>query len=108
MKAAAFRCMSGSSRCRLTQRNGGDPPPLLQPHYRAFIALRGSPPLSGASVLSASRWSRLCLSLAIAGQVLTFRTEAWSSFAPSTCRMPLGQYQDILRADPRGSANPRF
>jgi len=24
-------------------------------------------------------------------QVLTFHTKAWLSFAPSTCRMPLGQ-----------------
>ena len=35
-------------------------------------------------------------------QVLTFRTKAWSSFAPPTCRMPLGQYQGIPRADPGG------
>jgi hypothetical protein len=55
MKAAAFRCMPGSSRCRLTQRNGGDPPPLLRGHYTHFTLLRGGPPLSGASVLSASR-----------------------------------------------------
>jgi hypothetical protein len=27
-------------------------------------------------------------------------------FAPPTCRMPLGQYHDIPRADPGGSANP--
>src|SRR5208337_4646890 len=26
-------------------------------------------------------------------QVLTFHTKAWSSFAPPTCRMPLGPYQ---------------
>ncbi len=31
-------------------------------------------------------------SLGIAGQVLTFRTRAWLSFAPPTCRMPLGQH----------------
>jgi hypothetical protein len=24
-------------------------------------------------------------------QVLTFHTKAWSSFAPPTCRMPLGR-----------------
>src|SRR5258708_33478135 len=47
-------------------------------------------------------------SLSIAGQVLTFRTRAWLSFAPSTCRMPLGPYQDIPRADPAGRATPRF
>ena len=32
-------------------------------------------------------------SLCIGAQVLTFRTKAWLSFAPSTCRMPLGQTQ---------------
>src|SRR6516164_8074974 len=41
-------------------------------------------------------------------QVLTFRTKAWSSFAPPTCRMPLGQSQDILQADPGGRVTPRF
>src|ERR1700692_4295859 len=35
--------------------NGDDPPPLLRGHYPASSLLRGSPPLSGASVLSASR-----------------------------------------------------
>jgi len=50
----------------------------------------------------------LRLSLGIAGQVLTFRTKAWSSFALPTRRMPLGRYQDILRADPGESASPRF
>ncbi len=47
-------------------------------------------------------------SLGIAGQVLTFRTRAWLNFAPSTCRMPLGQYQGISRARPGGWVNPRF
>jgi hypothetical protein len=47
-------------------------------------------------------------SLGIAGQVLTFRTRAWSRFAPPTCRMPLGPYQDIPRAHPGGSATPWF
>src|SRR6516165_5974059 len=41
-------------------------------------------------------------------QVLTFRTKAWSSFAPPICRMPLGQSQDILQADPGGRVTPRF
>src|ERR1700724_2303611 len=35
--------------------NGDDLPPLLHGHYPASSLLRGSPPLSGASVLSASR-----------------------------------------------------
>ena len=40
---------------QLAQISGDDPPPSLQPHYRPSLLLRGSPPLSGASVLSASR-----------------------------------------------------
>jgi hypothetical protein len=47
-------------------------------------------------------------SLTIAGQVLTFHTKAWSSFAPPTRRMPLGQSQDILRARPGRRVTPRF
>jgi hypothetical protein len=42
-----------------------DPPPSLHGHYPASALLRGSPPLSGASVLSASRLEPLvglCLS----------------------------------------------
>src|SRR5258708_36973681 len=35
--------------------NGDDLPPLLRGHYPASLLLRGSAPLSGASVLSASR-----------------------------------------------------
>src|SRR5262245_39842761 len=31
-----------------------------------------------------------------------------SRFAPPTRRMPLGRYQDILRADPGGWVSPRF
>src|ERR1700738_4089993 len=56
-KAAAFRCMSGSSRCRLTRPHVGDPLPSLHGHYTRLITttVRSSPPLSGASVLSASR-----------------------------------------------------
>ena len=30
------------------------------------------------------------------------------SFAPPTCRMPLGQSQDIFQADPGGRVTPRF
>ena len=47
-------------------------------------------------------------SLTIADQVLTFHTKAWSSFAPPTRRMPLGQSQDILRARPGRRATPGF
>src|SRR6516165_8117956 len=89
--------------------NGDDLPPLLHGHYPASTLLRGSPPLSGASVLSASPLEPLVLfPLGITGQVLTFHTRAWLSFAPPPCRMPLGQSQDIPQADPRGMATPRF
>jgi hypothetical protein len=37
----------------------GDLPPLLHGHYPASSLLRGSPPLTGASVLSASRFQLL-------------------------------------------------
>src|SRR5713226_2869583 len=45
--------------------NGNDPPPLLRGHYPASSLLRGSPPLSSASVLSASRLEPLapCMGL---------------------------------------------
>src|SRR6202040_316860 len=45
--------------------NGDDPPPSLHGHYPASTLLRGSPPLSGASVLSASRLEPLvpCMGL---------------------------------------------
>jgi hypothetical protein len=41
-------------------------------------------------------------------QVLTFRSKAWSRFAPPTRRMPLGPYQGIARARPAGRVTPRF
>src|SRR5260370_827408 len=43
--------------------NGNDLPPLLHGHYPASSLLRGSPPLSSASVLSASRLAPLAISL---------------------------------------------
>ena len=46
--------------------------------------------------------------LASERQVLTFRTRAWLSFAPPTCRMAPGQYQGIPQADPEGRVTPRF
>src|SRR5262249_39582314 len=41
-------------------------------------------------------------SLCSGAQVLTFRTRAWLSFAPPTCRMPLGQASGFSRTDPGG------
>ena len=46
--------------------------------------------------------------LASERQVLTFRTRAWLSFVPPTCRMALGQYQDVPQADPGGRVTLRF
>src|SRR5258708_2654463 len=45
--------------------NGDDLPPVLHGHWPASSLLRGSPPLSGASVLSASRLEPLapCMGL---------------------------------------------
>jgi len=86
--------------------------PSLQPITGPSTLLRAAPPLRPASVLSPARLEPCGLSLHVLGrdeaQVLTFHTKAWSSFAPPTCRMPLGQYQGIPRADPGGRVTPRF
>src|SRR5437868_10977156 len=101
--------MSGSSRCRLTRPNGGDPPPSLHEHYTRFIATtRQSAPLRRIGTFSLAVGAACAFSLGIAGQVLTFHTRARLSFAPPPCRMPLGQSQDIPQADPGGMATPRF
>src|SRR5215468_8221286 len=67
----------------------------ITPPRRYYEAVRPSP---AHRYFQPHGWSRLCFSLSIAGQVLTFRTRAWSSFALPTRRMPLGRYQDIHRA----------
>src|SRR5262244_798102 len=87
--------------------------PSLQPHYRAFDATTGcSAPAPRFGTLALAVGAACGLSLHVLGrdeaQVLTFHTKAWSSFAPPTCRMPLGQYQGIRRADPGGRVTPRF
>src|SRR5215471_3994983 len=87
--------------------------PSLQPHYRAFDATTGcSAPAPRFGTLALAVGAACGLSLHVLGrdeaQVLTFHTKAWSSFAPPTCRMPLGQYQGIPRADPGGRVTPRF
>jgi hypothetical protein len=87
--------------------------PSLQPHYRAFDATTGcSAPAPRFGTLALAVGAACGFSLHVIGrdeaQVLTFHTKAWSSLAPPTCRMPLGQYQDIPRADPGGRVTPRF
>ena len=101
--------MGSSRRTSWPKFSGDDLPPSLRPHYRTFVATtRQSAPLRCIGTFGLAVGAACAFSLGIAGQVLTFRTKAWSSFAPPTRRMPLGRYQDILRADPGGSANPRF
>src|SRR5215468_6529756 len=87
--------------------------PSLQPHYRAFDTTTGcSAPAPRFGTLALAVGAACGLSLHVLGrdeaQVLTFHTKAWSSFAPPTCRMPLGQSQGIPRADPGGRVTPRF
>src|SRR5258705_13902750 len=81
----------------------------LQPHYRAFnTTTRQSAPLRRIGTFGLAVGAACAFSLGIAGQVLTFRTRARLSFAPSTCRMPLGQYHVIPRADLEGRVTPRL
>jgi hypothetical protein len=94
---------------RLARINGDDLPPSLRGHYSHFsTTTRQSAPLRRIGTFGLAVGAACAFSLGITGQVLTFRTEAWSSFALPTRRMPLGRYQDILRADPGGRVTPRF
>src|SRR6202030_427375 len=77
----------------------------ITPLHHYYGAVRPSP---AHRYFRPHGWSRLCLSLSIAGQVLTFHTRARLSFAPPTCRMPLGQSQCIPQADAGRWVNPRF
>jgi hypothetical protein len=73
--------------------NGDDLPPSLQLDYRAFITTtRQSAPLRRIGTFGLAVVAACAFSLGIAGQVLTFRTRAWLSFAPPTCRMPSRQH----------------
>src|SRR6478672_5530803 len=69
---------------------------------------RQSAPLRRISTFGLAVGAACAFSLSIAGQVLTFHTRARLSFAPPTCRMPLGQSQCIPQADPGRRVNPRF
>src|ERR1700686_4325518 len=101
--------MSGSSRCRLTRPNVGDPLPSLHEHYTRFNTTTGqSAPLRRIGTFGLTVGAACAFSLGIAGQVLTFRTRARLSFAPPTCRMPLGQSQCIPQACPGRRVSPRF
>jgi hypothetical protein len=77
--------------------------PSLQPHYRAFVTTTGcSVPALRFGTFALAVGTACGFSLGIEEQVLTFRTTAWLRFAPPTCRMPLGQYHVIPRADLEG------
>src|ERR1700704_993745 len=81
----------------------------LHEHSTRFIATtRQSAPLRRIGTFGLAVVAACAFSLGIAGKVLTFRTRAWLSFAPSTCRMPLGRSQGIPRADPGGRVGPGF
>ena len=90
------------------QRSPFAPAPLQDlPHY--YGLLRPCAPLRYSRPRG---WSRLRLVPSRrrrdGAQVLTFHTKAWLSLAPPTCRMTLGQSQDIPQADPGGRVAPRF
>src|SRR5207247_10992689 len=83
--------------------------PSVQPHYRAFIPTTScSAPVLRFGTLVLAVCAAWTCPLASERQVLTFRTRAWLSFAPPTCRMPLGQASGFSRADPGGRVTPRF
>ena len=85
------------------------PLPSLHGHYTRFITTTKQSALPGASVLSASRWEPLApFSLGIAEQVLTFRTRAWLSFAPPTCRCRLGRLGTSPKLIPEEGSPPAF
>src|ERR1700719_2373788 len=67
-----------------------------------------SAPVLRFGTLVLAVWAAWTSPLASERQVLTFRTRAWLSFAPPTCRMPLGQASGFSRADPGGRDTPRF
>src|SRR6201998_62696 len=83
--------------------------PSVQLHYRAFIPTTScSAPVLRFGTLVLAVCAAWTSPLASERQVLTFRTRAWLSFAPPTCRMPLGQASGCSQADPGGRGTPRF
>ena len=70
---------------------------------------RSAPSSPPASVLSALRMELLGpFPLASPARFSRSLQRAWLSFAPSPCRMSLGQYQDIHRTDPEGRSTLGF
>jgi len=101
--------MQGSSCCQLARPNPDDPPPSLQPHYRAFNATtRQSAPLRRIGTFGLAIDAACAFSLSIAGKVLTFRIKAWPGFAPPTRRMPFGPFQASPELIPEDGSPPGF
>ena len=103
------RTPTGSSRCRLARRRrAGDPPPSLPGSYPSSSLLRGGPPLTGASVLSASRVRRL--------RLFPWHHRQGSHVLPGTQagvmsplrRTPPGQSTGSRQAAPRAYLRPWF
>src|ERR1700732_1677708 len=108
-----FTSSTGSSCCQLASVGRGsrlnNAAPSVQLHYRAFIPNTScSVPVRRIGTLVLAVLAACDLSLCIGAQVLTFHTRAWLSFAPPTCRMPLGQASGLPRTDPGGRVTPRF
>jgi hypothetical protein len=108
-----FTSSTGSSCCQLASVGRwsrlNNAAPSVQLHYRAFIPNTScSVPVLRIGTLILAVLAACDFSLCIEAQVLTFRTRAWLSFAPSTCRMPLGQISGFPRADLGGRVSPRF
>jgi hypothetical protein len=111
--ASGFTSSTGSSCCQMASVGPwprlNNAAPSVQLHYRAFIPNTScSAPVLRIGTLILAVLAACDFSLCIGGQVLTFRTKAWLSFAPPTCRMPLRQTSGFPRADPGGRVSPRF
>ena len=76
MKAAAFQYCHAHPVACWPAFLSSDPPPSLRGNYTASSLIRGSPPLTNASILSASCCCTCTFSLVIIGQVLKFRVGA--------------------------------
>jgi len=116
---------------RLTARRRRSPPKRLPQASRSFFLVGADPVELGLVLLLAQRrlhpLHRYYEAVRPSPAHRYFRPRGWSrlrlfpchrrpgshvpykslvSFASSTCRMPLGQSQDIPRADPKGRAQP--
>jgi hypothetical protein len=94
----------------------GDDPAVLDVERRSLKLAVGltrdeagqSAPLRRIGIFGLAVGAACAFSLGIAGQVLTFRTRARLSFAPPTCRMPLGPSQASPKLIPEAGSAPGF